>query len=134
MCAQRAIDLRLVWVAGALYAVGGDVLMPTFDSRGGPPKGSIERLGANGAWELVAEFPTERHGISVTCVGSVIYIFGGSQVHRGTWIYPHGTLSTLRKECGCLPTAARERCHSTVSTAAPASSPALLCHLADEQA
>ena len=83
MCVQRAIDLHLLFVDDVLYAVGGDVMMPRFDSPG-VPETTIERLNpANNTWELVASFPKERHGISVAAVGSVIFVFGGEVVRQG---------------------------------------------------
>ena len=83
MCVQRAIDLHLLFVDDVLYAVGGDVMMPRFDSPG-VPETTIERLNpTNNTWELVASFPKERHGISVAAVGSTIFVFGGEVVRQG---------------------------------------------------
>lgn len=78
MVIQRAINLNLMLVNDTIYAVGGDVMMPTYQSDGGPVVGSIERLNkSTNAWEFVTNFPTERHGISACALGDIIYIFGG---------------------------------------------------------
>lgn len=83
MCVQRAIDLHLLFVDEVLYAVGGDVMMPRFDSPG-VPETTIERLNpTTNVWELVTSFPKERHGISVAAVGSTIFVFGGEVVRQG---------------------------------------------------
>ena len=88
MIAQRAINLNLMLLHGTIYAVGGDVMMPSYQSDGGPVIGSIERLNTStNAWEFVTNFPSERRGISACALGDVIYIFGGRAGERDltTW-------------------------------------------------
>lgn len=62
----------------SIYAVGGDVMMPSYESEGGPVLGSIEKFNhTTNTWEFVTDFPSERRGIATCAVGSMIYIFGG---------------------------------------------------------
>ena len=78
MIIQRAIDLKLMTIQDTVYVVGGDVMMPSYESEGGPIIGSIERLNkSTNTWEIVTNFPSERRGIAACALGRVIYIFGG---------------------------------------------------------
>ena len=75
---NRAIDTSLLTIDSDLYAIGGDIAMPTFDSTGSSPNGSIEKLNnMTKKWEIVTHFPIPRHGISVAHIGQVIYVYGG---------------------------------------------------------
>lgn len=76
----KRIWLRLVVVAGVLYAVGGDV-----DEFGHGLLPTIEKFSAEcNCWKIVAEFRVHRRVYSVTSLGSQIYVFGGRDKEYST--------------------------------------------------
>jgi hypothetical protein len=84
MCKHRAIDVNLLFIDNYLYAIGGDVMMPTPDSVGGPVATTMERLNLETKkWEIVTSFPHPRNGLSACAIDGVIYVFGGHQVSEG---------------------------------------------------
>lgn len=103
----RAIDVNLIVIGDALYAVGGDVMEPGPDTS--YPVGSIEKLDfASNTWQFVSQFPTPRRGIAAAGAGSKIFVFGGSgqaehdvdtwdafDLNTSTWLSADGVTRTV---------------------------------------